>query len=825
MQSASSLNPRRYSMMSHRSSTSMSLLFGEVINLEDRSRFTAMSGDTDAAQSPMPASTIDLESGGLEGLEIGGGPWNGTTPRVLDNDDDTQGRRGPLVALGIPVETLSKSFKQVKLIGQTATRGIQTVASKTRYATQKVIHSYRPPLSPHARALEDLEYLQQTHKQKVWKLSEHSAMEDHYDFVLLLKPQEVYRFWAEILDFRVEHLGDELMAAMEPQVVENASTNSTHSRESAAEDYPEEREPLYSTPQTGIRRRAKTPNTKDRTPLSPRSMARASVSNSLFSPTATTMPLSQSLTTSKRMTQRMSMFEKAIGIVSSPVTATGGVDESFTGTETPVLEPRSAVRRRWGNHAISTTKGASTANLTSPPVRSLTRGVSSVRKVRVSQTGAGKSHGVKGDKQEAEEDEENVNPNRLKSAEDLPNPIIPRGIAARTNGMLPFLSALKRGIVVRRHRSGKEAVYCKIFSRDGGDTIQYQLVDATEAMVAFKEQRVRHNRHLSHGSSPTAVRAHCQEWAFSDGTDDGSLIHKFNVPDHVAAHRYREKLTKDRLKMRLVDIATKAANSGIIRAADLVAVHPASHADPRHPGVRQGALGTASLRKSKSEYYTSHTFSIVVSTGQRFGPNNNKNGKKIKSSKSDPNDNKWYGGEGNELQFKTLDFEAASEGEYWLIFRGFLLLQRDIVVGRFAAERRAGIGGGNHNSRNSDGDNGGGDDNNNDELENQLHRDEFLEPVTVGSLERAYVNLRKLDKTYMEGAIAPTAVPPPSDYFLGFRSPGTQIWSRLRLAGLETTRIYAVDTRRVMIKIRCPEDRLTDVAEVLRIKMKTHDGK
>ena len=52
-----------------------------------------------------------------------------------------------------------------------------------------------------------------------------------------------------------------------------------------------------------------------------------------------------------------------------------------------------------------------------------------------------------------------------------------------------------------------------------------------------------------------------------------------------------------------------------------------------------------------------------------------------------------------------------------------------------------------------------------------------------------------------------------------------QIWSRLRLAGLETQRVYAVDTRRVMIKVRCPEDRLADVAEVLRLKMKTLDGK
>lgn len=47
----------------------------------------------------------------------------------------------------------------------------------------------------------------------------------------------------------------------------------------------------------------------------------------------------------------------------------------------------------------------------------------------------------------------------------------------------------------------------------------------------------------------------------------------------------------------------------------------------------------------------------------------------------------------------------------------------------------------------------------------------------------------------------------------------------MRLAGLETQRLYAVDTNRVMIKVRCPEDRLTDVAEVLRLKLRTNDGK
>lgn len=764
-QSASSLNSRRHSMMSYRSSTSMSMLFGEVINLDDRSRF----GDSQAAQSPLPPSLFDVDlENGLEGLEIGGGA---RPVRGLFGSATTH-RWIPTVALETTTGIISRSLYQAKLLGHTATQGLQTIASKTRIVAQRVVHSYRPPLSPHARALDNLSYLQQAHKEKVGQLTENSELEEHYDFVLLLKPQEVYRFWADILDFRVEHLGDEFMGAMEP-LMETASTNSTDTKDSSDDEIPKENAPLrpsqlYATPNTGIRRRVKTPVSNEQSPLSPltrlhQSLPRHSLSNYFFSPTH---PSSQSLTSGKRFKQRLSMFEKALSVPSSPVVPI--VDESSMSLETPIQETRSIPstiqRRRWGNHAISA-QGTSTANILSPPVRSLTRGINSVRKVRVNKITQEKE----GEDEQDGEDVENVNPNRVKTAEDYPNPVIPRGIAVRTNGLIPFLSALKRGIVVRRHRANKTAIFCKIFSKDGGDTIQYQLIDTEEAMVAFKEQRVRHNRHLMHGSSPKSVRATSRPWACIDGAEDGSLIHKFNVPDHVAAHRYREKLFRDLgLKKQVMDLATKAANSGIVRVADLVAVLPAYYPDPRHPGVRQGALGTATLRKSKSEYYTPHTFSIVVNAAQRFGH------KKQKGYRRESLEKKWSNGDGNELQFKILDFEAATEGEFWLLFRGFLLLHRDVVVGRFAADRRAGIGGGNRNNRNTESNEDG---DNNDEVENRLHRDEFFEPVTVGALERAIVTIRQLDKTYMEGAVALNAVPPPSDYFLGFKSPGTQVSS------------------------------------------------
>ena len=53
--------------------------------------------------------------------------------------------------------------------------------------------------------------------------------------------------------------------------------------------------------------------------------------------------------------------------------------------------------------------------------------------------------------------------------------------------------------------------------------------------------------------------------------------------------------------------------------------------------------------------------------------------------------------------------------------------------------------------------------------------DEFLEPITPSILEKLVVKARKMDTTFMEGQVRPGAVPPPSDYFLGFKSPGTQV--------------------------------------------------
>ena len=745
---------RRMPNMAHRSSTSLSLLHGEVISLDPGRRTSSYACDSDSGSvaqarrfhgeiddNPQYEPAFDVESGiSLEGMEIGGGPRRPAVANHRFPISPNHQHDNINVLWDKFSQLLNEVQRQTVHLGSKTYSEINKLSGKAVEATQRALLNYRfHPVSPtRTRELEDLGYLQRCHKEKLGHLVEKDS-EDHYDFVLVLTPQEAYRYWSDLLDLRLEHLGvDDLSFVNTP--LETMSTNSTESSQS--EGQYDGSMVDHVTPLTGIYRR------RGKTSLTPPS-TRTTINDSR--PSIATSVLSS---VTKRSNNRLSMFEKAVGY-NSP-TFKKLEESSILGdlsSPSPMLDNRrsvSSVRRRWGNR---TGGKPGTSTMLSPPVRSLTLGIGSVRKPRMSS--------VVPSKILTSETENAVSAFTASSRdEEFPNPVIPRGIAARTNGLLQFLSALKRGIVVRRHRPNTEAVYVKIHSNDGGDTILYQMIEAEEAMVAFKEQRIRYNRNLNHGSSPNTVRTYSREWS-CDTPGDGSPVHKFKLPDFIAAKRYREKVMKRHgVTRKFMDFAAKAANSGIARASDIVAVHPASHLDPRFPGSRKGEIGTSSLRRSKSTYHAPFAFSLVTIVGKRF--------KSGKSNDVDTNENKWYSGEGSELQFKILDFEAATEGEYWLVFRGFLLLHRDAAVGRFALERRAGIGGGTRRDR-EDGD---GEE---DEKENRLHQNEFGEPVTAGLLEKLYVKLRKMDDSYMKGYVLPGAIAPPSDYFLGFCSPGTQV--------------------------------------------------
>lgn len=145
-----------------------------------------------------------------------------------------------------------------------------------------------------------------------------------------------------------------------------------------------------------------------------------------------------------------------------------------------------------------------------------------------------------------------------------------------------------------------------------------------------------------------------------------------------------------------------------------------------------------------------------------------------------------------------------------MILKGFILLHRDASTGRFAAQRAGGFGSYHRHAVMDD---------NGTDVGTKSFTEALPPPKTL--IQR----LTKKDDVEQAEVALYNATAPPSDYFLGFSSPGTQIWGRLRQAGLETQRLYALDTRKVMIKVRCPVDRLQDVAEALKLKLKTKDGK
>lgn len=866
--SMASMRSRR-SVVSQHSSTSLSILHGDVINLEGQEVYEINAAATLRSQ----------QESALSGMEIGGGGENS-----FNFDRRQSGHLSFVSSQGFsslqqgyqgsggnePVFTFGHASEQIKShatkLRKDAKLGVVKIKGHaTSMARQIMGKYYRPPLSPRSRELKDLEFLKQSHKEKFKHLKiangndiddDESFLskyngdddEDFFDFVIVLTPQASYEYWANLLDFREEYLGLDSADVWEREL-DGVSTKSTDSPDTGDESEIDKRESFFnrspfssdsdeqlnefSTPMTGLLRR----KSMKRTPLSSRRMSNQmsrifdSHKKSRFSQYSQSNLRSPfDGTPLRRGPSRLSMFERALQSPSftnsrrrttsqhsyysqSMRTLQPDTDkESSAVSETPATNhtrrPVSTVRRRFGNPVMPSAAQKKPSNMFSPPVRSLKRDTGSEETeiplndtVRIN--GVGKKTLRVDVKNGTEGEEENENPNIIRTVEDMPNPVIPRGFVGRRNPS-KFLSALQGGIVLRRHRPNKEAMFCKLSSDNGGETIKYQQIGSEEALAALKSQRIRYNKNFSESTSPTSVRAACAAWSCKEGYTDNDSAHKF-IPDHVASQKYREKLNRENgVFKRVFDVAVNEANSGDVDAKNIVALHPATKIDRRYPGYDKEELGTASLRRSLSTFDNELSFSLITTSGaHRF----------IKTPSDNITDT-WQQGEGSEHLFKTLDFEAATEGEYWLVLRGLLLLYRDAMMKKQNSSGTTGIGGGEPNAFS------GGE----TTSENLLQQDMFVEPTMVGWLEKAFVKYGKLDDDYIKGAVMPGAVPPPSDYFLGFKSPGTQIWSRLRWAGLETQRVFSADPRKVMIKVRCPEDRLTDLAEVLRLKMKTNEG-
>lgn len=639
----------------------------------------------------------------------------------------------------------------------------------------------RLPQSPRSRNLANLKFLTQQNQEKVntYKLHGNYDDQDYYDFCIVLKPQEAYAFWATLLDFRPEVLG---VAATECMDIEGFGLNPTntgsesessggsssfssgHSKDGTEESEARDRlGDIEATPAT-LRRRMNT--SVDQTPR------RHNDVDSTMDSRVTTEP-------------RLSMFERAtLGSHTTPDTLNQSRFSLWTAGTDPEATPanNSYMRRRWGNPINHV------SNI-SPPVSSLTRGRSSASAIRRPTVHPPPPPPPDVVAPAVSSDREN--PNEI-TIDEIPNETIPRALVARTHFLARFLAELRRGVVVRRHRPNKDPIFVRITSPDGGDTIELSQVSDKEAFMAFREQHVRYNKNRSDNEAKSAV------WSLGPEGDDQKQ--HMSTPNYVAAQLNRDDLTGD-----IKRILANAAFRDKTKTKNLIHVQPSTHPDPRNADYR----GTTSLRGSNTTYMPDRTFSLVYrGVNSLYG--------KVEVSEAE---RRWQEGEGAESSFQYFDFETPTIGEYWLLLRGFLFLRRDASVGRFAENRAAGMGSHYNRLELEQREAQSGVTEEQSEVQSEVRGNMFHEPVTMGCIEKLVVKCSKYESTDMDGYASKGAKPPPSDYFLGFSTPGTSIWGRLRLAGLQTERVYSLDPRRVMIKIRCPSHRLMDVAEALRIKL------
>lgn len=640
--------------------------------------------------------------------------------------------------------------------------------------------------------------------------------EDDYDFAIVLQAKEVYSFWADLLDFREENgyrvktHSDYLLSGTEKAEV-NASLNRKKRRSDMIElddasliscddsclwdQYIDVKKRFSIGAVTPTRNLYRSKSVNDNGQFlftKGKSLFDRAVEGDLYPTTnnnndvtATSPIRSVARKIRKSLNNRLSL-------------------NSNKNKQEKKTTPSSA-RRRWGNkyHGDESSLRA----IMSPPIHSLPK--SSPKKATRPRMTYG-SESNSGSARKRMKKNENV-----LEMDEIPNQTVPRGIKARETGLKDFLWAMRNGVVVRKIRPNHDPVYVRLSSLDGGDTINYQYLFPEDAVVALRQQRQKYNKQNLHGYGDEEQNDH-GAWVPLD-FDQGKH-------DEISSRESRGSIG---VRKSVEELVVKKMASGSFKASELVAVQRATHPDPltrinyydeetQKDEVEFLGDGTPTLRayheriskiqEGNTDYLkvdNVRTFSIILPSNLAFA--------RGKASLAQLND-KWLQNKASEKDFRFLDFEAATNGEYWILFSGFLWLHRDAMNGRFDAQRNKGFGAGAANKK----------------IDFEQTDKSIDKPVSVihEPIEKSYFArlLSKVSKPPEETLVNLNIKPPPSDYFLGYTSEGTMIWGRLRNAGLDTERIYALDTKTVMIKIKCPEDRLMDVAEVLRLKMKTTQG-
>ena len=228
-----------------------------------------------------------------------------------------------------------------------------------------------------------------------------------------------------------------------------------------------------------------------------------------------------------------------------------------------------------------------------------------------------------------------------------------------------FLKALfgtseSNGIVLRRHFPNSTASYVRIYVLDTEmpEKIYYAPIDEAQAKFALAKQKNEYGSLASRTGFGN----------YEDSEDSGFGSKEF-LPAHL--HKHAEPSFVAKVKKNLKDHYRKLFYSGHIDTNTIMAVQPAKNEDPFH----KGETGTKSLRSSRSPYKTGRSFSLILSS-PHF----------VQWQKTKPEDPNSYLSHGSSNH--TFDLEADSEGTYWLVFRGFLQLQREMT--RIAAQAALG---------------------------------------------------------------------------------------------------------------------------------------
>lgn len=160
--------------------------------------------------------------------------------------------------------------------------------------------------------------------------------------------------------------------------------------------------------------------------------------------------------------------------------------------------------------------------------------------------------------------------------------------------------------------------------------------------------------------------------------------------------------------------------------------------------------------------------------------------------------------------YTTLDLECDSEETFLLLYHGLRLLHNDAAVRAAAsiqplsAQFAANI----HAATALWG-------------KSRMLLSSWVRPITqednpVESLFNGHSSSGRTQATSQDGAESSLKDKPshhlPPAQFLGWRSAGTQIWARLKMAGLAVKVVFSWDLTRVILKVRCPQWRLEEVS-------------